>query len=250
VTFLTRLSRELGTFTVLGPSQYDQQAQVPPLTAGPVVVFTYGDVLYGLRLADGHRMWSRAGSQDIAGMWRWHDLVVVLTRPGRTGLPVLTGLDASTGQHRWTLFLGADVYAFSPTADGGLALTLAGGGGVLEVADLSSGRVRWAVPLGSTGSSPVAVDGGAVLFADGTQLTSYDDRTGRVRWTEAPMPVTQVSLSGAQASGLVYLTGGVWQDAGRQPAQVLLGISAADGRVRWRLTVSTPGSLWAHPVDG
>ena len=45
---------------------------VSPLTVGAVAVFGQGDVLYGLRLADGLRLWSRAVGQDIAGMWPWH----------------------------------------------------------------------------------------------------------------------------------------------------------------------------------
>jgi hypothetical protein len=57
-----------------------------PLAAGAVAVFaqgdflSQGDVLSGLRLADGHLLWSRTVSQGIAGMWRWQDLLVVLTR--------------------------------------------------------------------------------------------------------------------------------------------------------------------------
>jgi outer membrane protein assembly factor BamB len=68
-----------------------------PLAVGAVAVFAQGGVvslgavLYGLRLADGHRLWSRAVSQGIAGMWRWQNLVVVLTNPGGPQLPVLTG---------------------------------------------------------------------------------------------------------------------------------------------------------------
>jgi outer membrane protein assembly factor BamB len=220
--------------------------QVPPLAVGAVAVFVQDDVLYGLRLADGRRLWSRAVSQDIAGMWRWQDLIVVLTGPGRTGrpLPVLTGLDASTGRPRWTLPLGADEGGLSPTADGGLAITVYRGNGVLEVVDLSSGRVRWALPVASTWA-PVAV-GGAVLFAGNSQLTSYDDRTGQVRWTEALRPWTELDEGSTQASGLVYLTGEVLQGvqgAGGQWAQVLLGISAAGGRVQWRIVASPPGSL-------
>jgi outer membrane protein assembly factor BamB len=209
--------------------------QVPPLAVGAVAVFAQGDVLDGLRLTDGHRLWSRAVSQPIAGMWRWQNLVVVLTQPGDSGLPVLTGLDASTGQPKWTLPVGGGVDGLSPTADGGLAMAIARGDGVLEVVDLSSGRVRWTLPVSSTANPPVPVAGGAVLFAANSQLTSYNDRTGQVRWTE-PLP----ALPGAgdvawQASaGLVYLTGAVSQGAG-QGAQVLLGISAADGRVQWRV---------------
>jgi outer membrane protein assembly factor BamB len=220
--------------------------QLPPLAVGAAAVFVQDDVLYGLRLADGRRLWSRAVSQDIAGMWRWQDLVVVLTGPGRTGLslPVLTGLDASTGRPRWTLPLGADEGGLSPTADGGLAITVFRGNGVLEVVDLSSGRVRWALPVASTWA-PVAA-GGAVLFSANSQLTSYDDRTGQVRWTEALRPWTELDPGSTQASGLVYLTGEVLQGvqgAAGHWAQVLLGISAAAGRVQWRIVASPPGSL-------
>src|SRR5580704_14331629 len=51
-----------------------------PLAVGAGAVFAQGDVVYGLRLADGHRLWSRAFSRGVAGMWRWQNLVVVLTQ--------------------------------------------------------------------------------------------------------------------------------------------------------------------------
>jgi outer membrane protein assembly factor BamB len=219
--------------------------QVSSLAVGAVAVFAQGDVVYGLRLADGRRLWSRAVGQEIAGMWRWQNLVVVLTGP------VLIGLDASTGQARWRLPAGGSVEGSSPTADGGLVMVMWSnlrGDGALEVVDLSSGRVRWAVPVGSDEVPPVAVGGGAVLFAANSQLTSYDDRTGQVRWTEALSALPGVGDVVWQASaGLVYLTG-AQQLAGGQGAQVLLGISAADGRVRWRVVrrfaySPPPGSL-------
>lgn len=164
--------------------------QLSPLAVGAVAVFAQGDVISGLRLADGHRVWSWATSQAIAGMWRWQSLVVVLTQAVSSGvpLPVLTGLDASTGQARWTLRVGGSVAdGFSQTADGGLAVNVDREDGVLEleVVDLSSGRVRWTRPVGSDDVPPVTVGGGAVLFAANSQLTSYDDQTGQVRWTEA-----------------------------------------------------------------
>ena len=218
-----------------------------PLAVGAVAVFaqgrvlSQGDVLYGLRLADGHRLWSRATSQPIAGMWRWQKLVVVLTQNSGVQQQVLTGLDASTGQARWTLPLGGDADGFSPTADGGLAILC--GDGVLEVLDLSSGRVRWARPVGSNGIPPVAVGGGAVLFNANSQLTAYDDRTGQVRWTEALKPWIQPPLQAF--AGLVYLQAEVQQAQPTYTAGlvVLLGISAADGRVKWRFTPSQPESL-------
>ena len=103
-----------------------ESGNLSPLAVGAVAVFAQGDVLsrgdvlYGLRLADGHRLWSRAFSQGIAGMWRWDHLVVVLSQSSGQQQQVLTGLDASTGQARWAL--PVDGGAFSATADGGLAI--------------------------------------------------------------------------------------------------------------------------------
>jgi outer membrane protein assembly factor BamB len=226
----------------LGPPPLGSGLQVSPLAVSAVAVFAQDDVLYGLRLADGHRLWSSAVSADIAGMWRWQNLVIVLTQPSRPGLapPVLTGLDASTGQLRWRLPIGGSVEGFSPTADGGLAIAIWSnlGDGVLELVELSSGRVRWTVPVGSDADPPVAVGGGAVLYAANSQLTSYDDRTGQVRWTEAlsALPGGADEVVWQASTGLVYLTGSVSQGGGRA-VQVLLGISAADGRVRWRVVL-------------
>jgi outer membrane protein assembly factor BamB len=222
--------------------------QVSPLAVGAVAVFAQGDVLYGLGLAGGKRLWSRAVRQDIAGMWRWQGLIAVLTERALSGPPRLTGLDASTGAARWTLLIGGHVDGLAPTADGGLAMAVARGDGVLEVVDLSSGRVRWTRPVGSTGFPPVAAGGGAVLFAANSQLTSYDDRTGQVRWTTALRPWMWVEPGLQVSAGVAYLTGQVLQGTGGHEVQALLGVSTADGRVRWRVVVqfantSPPDSL-------
>jgi outer membrane protein assembly factor BamB len=230
------------------PTTFGSSLQLSPLAVGAVAVFAQGDVLYGLRLADGHRLWSRSISQPIAGMWRWQNLVVVLIQGSRVPLPVLTGLDASTGQARWTLRFGS-LAKFSPTADGGLATWREDG--MLEVVSLSSGRVRWTRQVGYPGppaGAAMAVADGAVLVAANGRLTSYDDRTGQVRWTEALMPIQlavgTAELSLQTAAGLVYLTGG--QQSADGPTPVLLGISAADGRVKWRFVPSKLGSLDAY----
>src|ERR1700685_3887127 len=93
----------------------------------------------------------------------------------------------------------------------------------------------------------MAVGGGAVLFAGGadgdanSSLTSYDDRTGQVRWTEALSLWIQPPLQ--ETAGLVYLTAELPQSGVGPPPLVLLGISAADGRVKWRLTPGQQVSL-------
>jgi len=173
-------------------------------------------------------------------MWPWQNLVVVLTEPASSSLPlpVLTGLDASTGQPRWRLRIGGSVRGSSPTADGGLAIVMWSnlrGDGAAEVVNLSSGRVRWTRPVHSDAVPPVAVSGGGVLINDGSQLTSYADRTGHVRWAEALSEPPDDAVWQA-STGLVYLTWAAGLGGG-QARQVLLGIGAADGHVRWRAAV-------------
>lgn len=225
----------------------DGPSMLSPLAVGAVAVFAQSDVLCGLRLADGHQLWSSAIGQSIAGMWRWHSLVIVLT-DGAGGWPVLTGLDASTGRARWTRIIAGGVDGSYPTADGGLAIL--GSYETLEVVDLSSGRVRWRrqaeYPPNSGQGFPqaMAVGGGAVLFAVNGKLTSYDDRTGQIRWTDPQMPDLLAPGLGIQAAaGLVYVTAGVVHLAGGRWTPVLLGISAADGHVKWRFARSPPETL-------
>ena len=237
------------------PATYESGLeQLSPVAVGAVAVFAQNDVTYGLRLADGHRVWTWTNSSGyVAGMWRWQGLVVVLTQSNLTMDQVLTGLDASTGQPRWTLVFYGDMDAdrvgglFSPTADGGLAVVLLDG--APEVVDLSSGRVRWTA---SPGPYPVAkpimaVAGGAVLVAVNGRLTSYDDQTGQVRWADTLMSAqlaATMAEPGLQAStALEYLT--LATAHGMQDQQVL-GISAADGRVKWRFAPVRAQSLNAY----
>jgi outer membrane protein assembly factor BamB len=228
-----------------------------PLAVGVVVIFTQDDVVYGLRLADGHRLWSWASPQPVGGMWRWQGLVVVLAlqRPGSRVPSRLTGLDASTGQVRWTLHIpGAIPGDLGVTADGGLALVREDG--VLQVVDLSGGRVRWARPAGfppdpATGNTQwaMAVAVGMVLLAVNGRLTSYDDRAGRVRWTEALMPIQLAhgpnELRLQVHADLVYLTA-VQQRTAELWTPVLLVISAVNGRLEWRFAARSREVLDAY----
>jgi outer membrane protein assembly factor BamB len=233
------------------PDGWGPSPQPAPLAVGSVAVFAQGDAVYGLRLADGLRLWSRVGDQDIAGLWRWQNLVVELTQAGVTGLPpaLLTGLDAATGQTRWTLPLSdGTVDAFSPTADGGLAIRT--GVGLLELVDLATGRVRWSRPGGPDGlasDTAIATAGDALLVSVDGQLSSYDDRTGQLRWTDS-LPNVQVEpgrVSLQASAGLVYATQAQPNTTG-QAAQVLLGISVANGRVKWRFVPRAPELLDAY----
>ena len=236
-----------------------------PLLAGPVAVFSQDDVVYALRRADGHRLWSWSSGRLIQGTFQWQGLVVVLTAGSRTGY--LTGLDAPTGKVRWTRQFGdGDPGDMAVTADGGLAVEDDG----FEVVNLSDGRVRWSAPVGV---AAVAASGGSVLAAGSEWLTSYDDRTGKVRWTEALRPIRLAIIAGDQGpagpasdlglaadAGLVYLTGVQRLPTGNAsyPTPVVLGISALNGQIKWRfsptpaasVTMLGPGLLSVESDDG
>ena len=184
-------------------------------------------------------------------MWRWQNLVVELTQAGFTGLPParLAGLDASTGRTRWTVPISnGTVDAFSPTADGGLAIRT--GVGLLEVVDLATGRIRWSRPGGPDGlaaDSAIVAAGGALLVSVDGRLSGYDDRTGQLRWTDS-LPNVRLEPGSVrlQASdGLVYATQAQANTTG-QPAQVLLAIDVANGRVKWRFVPRAPELLDAY----
>jgi outer membrane protein assembly factor BamB len=234
-----------------------------PLVAGPVAVFSEDDVVYTLRRADGHRVWSWSSGRLVQGTFQWQGLVVVLTAGSRTGY--LTGLDAATGKVRWTRQIGdGNPSDIAVTADGGLAVEDDG----FEVVNLSDGRVRWSAPVGV---ATMAVSGASVLAAGSGWLTSYDDRTGKVRWTEALRPIRLAIIAGglgptgaagdlglAADAGLVYLSGVQQLPArGSYPTPVVLGISTVNGKVKWRcspttavgVTVLGPGLLSVESHD-
>ncbi len=249
---------------VTSAGQVRWQAQLPwqegilgegtaPLVAGSSAIFSQDDVVYALRLADGHPVWSWPSSQPIQDTFQWQGLVVVLAAGSPTAS--LTALDAATGQVRWTrqIDVPGDVAA---TADGGLAMTSSGVDDMVQVVNLSDGRVRWARLTDSApGQFPVpttltamAVSGASVLLAGNGRLTSYDDVTGKVRWSETLTPIKLETSPGelglAAEAGLAYLTGVQQRPAdGAFEIPVLLGLNAVNGQVKWQFTPASAQSV-------
>jgi outer membrane protein assembly factor BamB len=225
--------------TALPTHSYDggiAMTPAPAILAGPVAVFNQDGVVYGLRLADGHKLWSWPGGQAVYGMWRWDGLVVVLTDQASNHAR-LTGLDAATGQVRWTLKVpGRGLYANqAATADGGLAMINASSG-VLQVVSLADGHLRWQRKTGATPMLTAAA--GNVIFAGNGRLTGYDDLTGQPRWTTAEgMPAEPTDqLTG----GLVLVTSDV--QGGGAPTAVT-AVFPATGRIAWRFDPGEPPTV-------
>jgi outer membrane protein assembly factor BamB len=217
-----------------------------PLVVGSMAVFSQDDVVYGLRLADGRRAWSWSAEGGIKDVFQWHGLIVVYAAGSHVGL--ITGLAAATGQVRWTRKTGQALPGYvAVTADGGLVMAVP----ALEVVNLSDGRVRWtrpdAVPAVLTGpvqpGTPptMAVSGASVLVAGTTRLTSYDDQTGKVLWSDALTSLLNTTAVRLRASPGV----GLWAEAGlayltrvQQPnglfTVVVVGINAVNGQFKRR----------------
>jgi outer membrane protein assembly factor BamB len=212
-----------------------------PVVVGGVALFAQDGVVHGLRLADGHQLWSWAGGQVVYGMWSWHGTVAVLTDQVSTHAR-LTGLDAATGRVLWLVRLpGRGLYGNqAATADGGLAMI--GVDGRLQVADLGTGLVRWAQPAGQS-PGPVAM-GGNVVAGAGGRLTGYDDRNGQVRWTLSGVPSDPVLQ---RLAGLVLMTSGI-QGPGEPTA--LTAVNPATGQVAWRFDPGTPVTVLAGSQAG
>jgi hypothetical protein len=111
-------------------------------------------MVHGLRLADGHPLWSWHGGQAVYAMWRDGGLVVILTdQVGRHAR--ITGLVAATGTVRWVLRLPGSGLLGSQVATGDGGLATIGSDGVLRVVSLGRGID----PLGAV-YRPMACPGG------------------------------------------------------------------------------------------
>jgi outer membrane protein assembly factor BamB len=215
-------------------------AGTAPLVAGSIAIFGQDDVVHALRLSDGRPLWSWTSRQIIRDLFQWQGLAIVYAAGSSTAS--LAGLDAATGQIRWTRPIGipSDV---AVTADGGLAMMFPSDtGDMIQVVNLSDGSFRWSgmaeAPPDATPSPAIAATGGSVLVAGDGRLTSYGDQTGEVRWAEA-LPPIQPPLGGlwlAADADRVYLAG-VQQSAADGPGTaVLLGVNPVNGRIEWRFT--------------
>ncbi len=207
---------------------------LPPVTVGAIAVAAQDGIVHGLRLADGHPLWSWSGGQSVYGLWRWGGLVAVLTDQVSSHSR-LTGLDAATGAVRWSLRLPAKglLGGQARTADGGLAMAVTGQG--LQVVNLADGRIRWRVR--STASPALTAAGAVVIYGLNGHLTGYDARTGRPRWAVTPGvshdPAFQL------AGGLLVVTS---TTSGPSIPDTLTAVVPATGRVAWRFDPPAPAT--------
>jgi outer membrane protein assembly factor BamB len=226
--------------TPLSTRTVDVSPTLQPIPFGRIAVFAQDGTVHGLSLTDGHQLWAWTGGQAVYGMWRWQNLVAVLTDQV-SDHSKLTGLDAATGAVRWTLRLPARglLGNQAATADGGLAM-ITTGPGVLAVVNLADGIIRWQrrVPA----SPGLTAAGHLVIFGGNGRLTGYDDLTGRPAWTASGLPEDPAIQ---MAGGLALVTSN--EQGGRGDPTALTAVVPATGRIAWRfdpgqpVTVLSPG---------
>ena len=199
-----------------------------------MAVFAQDGIVHGIRLSDGHPLWSWRGGQTVYGLWRRDGLVAVLTDQVSDHAR-LSGLDAATGAVRWSLRLPARglLGGQALTADGGLAMVVSGQG--IQVVNLADGRVRWR--LRGPASPALTAAGHLVIYGLNGHLTGYDARTGALRWAVTPGvshdPAFQL------AGGLLLVTS---TTAGPSVPKTLTAVIPATGRVAWRFDPRTPAT--------
>jgi outer membrane protein assembly factor BamB len=227
---VTTAGRMLWKTSLATTSTYSPST-VQPVAVGPVAVFAQDGIVHGLDLADGHRLWSWTGGQEVYGMWRWGGLVAVLTDQV-SNHSRLTGLDAATGAVRWSLRLPARglLGDQAATADGGLAMAVIGG--ILQVVNLADGHLRWQRHIPA--SPALTAAGGLVIYGLNGRLTGYDDLTGRPHWTASGLPQSPtIQLT----AGLALVTS---NEQGPGISTALTAVIPATGRIAWRFNPGTP----------
>jgi len=230
---------------------------VQPLADGAVSVFPDGNVLYALRLRDGHQAWKKVFPEAknsypgvVYGLWQWHGSAVALLGAGSSA-PQLVALNAATGAVRWSLRLGARELAGTQalTSDGVLAVLTVSGR--LEAASLTTGKLLWAREYGESagplavGTTVIATKPFGPLATVTRTVAGFDARTGKVLWSRHGLPDTTSVAAAPGGRVLLYDAAPPPLTLNPKPAPVI-ALSAATGRTLWQLNTAKPvTAAWA-----
>lgn len=212
-----------------------------PLVAAGTGVFAEENAVYALRLSDGRTLWRRAFSKSasalagaVYGLWQWRGNVSVLVGQV-TSAARLVSLNGATGAVRWTRALGGRGLLGDQTTTSNGVLAMLTPGGILEAADLNTGKILWSRKNGT--SLGPAASGTIIAAGSNGRAIGYDSRTGRVLWTARGLP-PQTDLT--EADGLFL----AWSNAAGpgQPTAVT-ALNPRTGRTAWRFDPGTPVTI-------
>jgi outer membrane protein assembly factor BamB len=227
------------------PGGADYTGAEPVVVAG-VAVFAQGNAIAGIRVSDGRKLWQRVfpDSGDFSpglvyGLWTWHGSVIAQVGQVSPDGRVLS-LNPATGAVRWTLKVPHLLGTQAVTSDGVLAMLKTNG--ILEGADLTTGKLLWSRKFG-TSDGPAAA-GTVVVATKGGVVAGFNARTGAPLWSRAQMPSQPTVTVRAATQVLVSDLDPYAEPLPR--LQEVTGLSVATGRLQWAVTTSTPvTAVWA-----
>lgn len=212
-------------------------------------------VLAAIDATDGRIVWERAVSGRIAtdgshvfvgASEEWSARAEMLAVS-------VSGLDAATGDTRWTTALPSGVrfnddvwaYVHDVVVQGDTLFVVSAASRsdereqtTVSALDAADGAIRWQRPIEGWGGVAVVGDG-VLVVAQGEHLRALDVATGSERWSAWTGEGTyRVSI----ADGLVFAP---VRDRGEGRVEAGIALSArrvSDGRVLWRV----PWDSWAH----
>lgn len=129
-------------------------------------------------------------TRELGGVAFGGNLVVATTASGR-----VLGVDADSGDVRWTVDIGEPLAAAPVIADG--VVYVAGPDGRVRALDLSGGTERWSHRASTAYSSPVTVTEQFVYACGGdATLRALDRVTGQLRWRYERPPASDLTMLG------------------------------------------------------
>jgi outer membrane protein assembly factor BamB len=212
-------------------------------------VFTMGpEALYAADLASGEPLWSvpRDGPPVSPAVARVGGELAVIYTDGRTAeISRLLAVKVSTGASLWAEPPVLDAESRSGvTISDGLAFVVDEEGAVYAVS-LSDGTLEWKAKLDDTAVGPVAVAGGTVDIvtrsetASVTEVVALDSATGEQRWKVTPDQTAKFASLPSVSNGSIVVA---------YPGGEVLGLSADDGSVLWRVRISALVAPFVAPA--
>jgi outer membrane protein assembly factor BamB len=210
-----------------------EDAEAAIAADGATVVVAAVDGFEALDRASGRSRW-RAGIDDPDDRGRLVGLGSTPTGPvavAVTDRGVVSGMDARTGDRRWSRTLAGAPQGEVVTDPGtGVAVVAMDRGDHvdLHVLDATNGATRWVRPLGAAVGLPL-VDGGRLVVATGKLaadgvVRAYDLATGAPRW-ETAVPASSEPDQGPVLDGSAILSVG--------NAGVVTALDRTTGARRW-----------------
>lgn len=199
------------------------------------------------------------GASDLREIWTANNLPIGAAAPVLLG-PILivagedgtiTGLDAATGNERWTRSLGVAVEAPLVGVDDRVLVGSTGGSVFILSSIDGQDVVRPIDAQGPVKRSPAIADGTAYVAADNGVVTAFDIVTGEVDWWLDLAEQDAVALSEPEVStpafsdGMLYFVRGPF-DMSAPHEVVAIDVSVGDDR--WRASSPTLDRLFVGAV--